>query len=312
MQMVNVECLSVLIPCYQNFDSIFETLDSLFYQDYSDIELVIGNDGSTFFSKETLETYIHLNKKDNIGNVVILDFKQNRGTVKLLNELFNNSHGNYIKLMGPGDLLSTPSALKILVSELRASKADVAIAQALCIKISNNNYYSEKFIQPSDNIMKVMMKSTSRSLYLMLLRENQINIVASIFTKSALKRVGGFDQHYCLMEDWPLWIKFSKTSFKFIWIPKIVCKYKLGGISNIKKTNISKSIFLQDLIVFYEREVLPEMYHFKFWGKREILFCYKKLNYYQNAGRVCKICFYLCYIDIIFKRKFNRMLNIMK
>ena len=99
------DLISFIILTYRNFDGIYDTLDSVFKQDYPMIEIIISDDASPNASEELpkIREYIDLHKGDNITNVIINAIKENGGTVKNMNQALKLANGEYIKDLGAED-----------------------------------------------------------------------------------------------------------------------------------------------------------------------------------------------------------------
>ena len=110
---MNDKLFSICVLTYRNFDGIYETLDSIFNQDYSQIELIIADDGSpNYFEEiELIRKYIEENRTNNIKNVVYLHLDENQGTVRNCNNALAKSNGEYIKLFGGGDIFTSPRSI---------------------------------------------------------------------------------------------------------------------------------------------------------------------------------------------------------
>ena len=80
--------VSCITTTYKKFNYLYQTLDSIFMQDYPNIEIIIGDDGSSDFPEQELKNYIEKHKGKNITNVVIHHEEKNRGTVS--NSLWMN------------------------------------------------------------------------------------------------------------------------------------------------------------------------------------------------------------------------------
>ena len=82
--LVTVEMLT-----YKKFDYLEASLNSVFAQDYPNIEIIISDDGSPNFYKEYIENIIN-KKTNNIKNVQIIHHEVNLGTVKNLFHKIDN------------------------------------------------------------------------------------------------------------------------------------------------------------------------------------------------------------------------------
>lgn len=93
--------VSIIIPVYNKAAFVSETLDSALAQSYSNIELILVNDGSTDGSLKILQEY-----KDKFPEKIILIDSLNQGVSAATNLGIQSSKGDYIQFLDADDLLS--------------------------------------------------------------------------------------------------------------------------------------------------------------------------------------------------------------
>lgn len=98
------ELISISILTYRNYRYLYEALESVFSQDYSNIELIVSDDGSDNFPEDEIRTYIQKNKKNNIKNVIVNHEKVNQGTVKHINKVIDLANGDYFAALAGDDV----------------------------------------------------------------------------------------------------------------------------------------------------------------------------------------------------------------
>lgn len=91
--------VSVIIPCYNTEKWIEKCLNSIPKRD--DVEIIVVNDGSIDKTKEKLITYREFNYKD----LIIVDFKENRGVSFARNMGIDESSGEYLLFMDSDDYI---------------------------------------------------------------------------------------------------------------------------------------------------------------------------------------------------------------
>ena len=80
--------ISIIVPVYNVENYLEECLDSIQHQTYTDIEVILVNDGSTDYSKEICEEYcrkdsrFHLINQENQGQSIA----RNRGVAESTGE----------------------------------------------------------------------------------------------------------------------------------------------------------------------------------------------------------------------------------
>lgn len=100
------ELISISILTYRNYRYLYEALESVFSQDYSNIELIVSDDGSDNFPEDEIRTYIQKNKKNNIKNVIVNHEKVNQGTVKHINKVIDLANGDYFAALAGDDVFT--------------------------------------------------------------------------------------------------------------------------------------------------------------------------------------------------------------
>lgn len=92
--------VSILIPCYNSERFIAETLDSCLAQTYSNIEIIIVDDGSTDRSLVIAKDY---ERNDERVNVIC---QSNAGACAARNNAFAHSTGDYVVFLDADDLIN--------------------------------------------------------------------------------------------------------------------------------------------------------------------------------------------------------------
>lgn len=91
--------VSVIIPAYNVENYIEDTINSVINQTYSNIELIVINDGSTDRTRELLYRF------ESCFNIKVLD-QTNQGACAARNAGFKKSSGDYIQYLDGDDILS--------------------------------------------------------------------------------------------------------------------------------------------------------------------------------------------------------------
>ncbi len=101
--MKSTTLISVVIPTYNGSLTIKETLDSIVYQDYDNVEIIISDDNSTDNTLEICQNFI--------GTLDITIYKnlKNEGYSKNVRKGFKYSKGDFVFLLGQDDLIAKRS-----------------------------------------------------------------------------------------------------------------------------------------------------------------------------------------------------------
>ncbi len=240
------DLVSIIVLSYNNWDYYKECLDSIFSQNYKNIELIFSNDGYEHYNKIAIEKYINKNKSSNIKNVILNYNNKNLGTVKHLNKLLKISNGNYIKTIAVDDLLYEPSVIKNLVNTLKKSN------KLFCcgfIYAYDENMINLLKKYPDPKMFNKLKKSSVKEKCKMLSISAKKTYPAPgrFYSKKYFEKYGFYDEEYILQEDLMLLLTSLEKGLDEAFYFKPVVKYRLGGMSNGKRKNC---IFEEDFNKF--------------------------------------------------------------
>lgn len=95
--------LSIIVPIYNGEKRILKCLDSIVSQTYSDIELIILNDGSKDSSDDLVRS--NMERFRSYGKQVIYEYHENQGVAKTRNYGISIATGEYITFVDQDDYL---------------------------------------------------------------------------------------------------------------------------------------------------------------------------------------------------------------
>ncbi|MBJ8795230.1 glycosyltransferase [Citrobacter freundii] len=95
--------LSVIIPCYNCQDYVYECLESVCCQIDNSVEIIVINDGSTDNSFKEIERFV----SNNTNKIIKLITQQNMGVSAARNTGIDVSSGKYLAFLDGDDLWDT-------------------------------------------------------------------------------------------------------------------------------------------------------------------------------------------------------------
>ena len=178
--------LSVLLAVYNGEKYLKESIESVLTQSYSNIELLIGFNGTIDKSKEIVAQF-------NDSRVKVFDYGMNSGKAKTLNKMLYETSGQFIAIEDDDDVWLP----KKIEEQIKLSdNYDIIGTQIFYI---NENNVITGGPQLSCSHEEILSKS--------LLGDNQIANTSAIFRKSKAIEVGGWDVTLDGIEDYDFWLK---------------------------------------------------------------------------------------------------------
>ncbi len=193
--------ISVIIPSFNRVDLIAETLDSVKIQTYTNWECIIVDDGSKDGTQVLIKNYEIQDSRFRF----IQRNREPKGAPVCRNIGLENSKGKYVIFLDSDDLLANNCL------ENRISFAS---------KNPNNDFWVFKtgqFISyPGDSsaVWNILNKEID-DLQRFILQDAPWHTMGSLWLKSTLLGIGGFDESAICWQDWELHIRAILKNLKY-------------------------------------------------------------------------------------------------
>ncbi len=214
--------VTVICVCYNHAHYVCEALDSVANQTYSNLELIVIDDGSTDGSGKVIKKWM-VNHPD---ATLILNGK-NLGYCKTFNKAYRLSKGEWLIDLSADDVLMPDRVEKGI--KLFANAGDdvgVIFSDAQYIDEQGNplRFHSERFPH------KIIPQG---DLYKDVIQRYFICSPTMMFRRSVLDVLQGYDESLAF-EDFDFWVRASRN-FKFIYSPEVLVKKREVSTSMSKK-----------------------------------------------------------------------------
>lgn len=219
--------VSIIIPCYNNKNVIFEAIDSALNQSYPRVEVIVVDDGSTDGSYEFV--FDRILEGQNLRIVR----QDNQGPAAARNTGFTLSGGDYLVFLDADDILH-PDYVE---SCYREYEKDPSL---------NIVYCEAELFENKTGLWK--LKPFSESTILLY---NSIPVFAMLRSQ-VFQQIGKYDTQLKCSEDWELWIRLLQQFEGVYKIPKVLFYYR--------KRNEQNSITDQDKIYNFRHDSLLYIY----------------------------------------------------
>ena len=273
--MKNKKKFSIIVLNYNNFNYLFEMIDSVYNQIYNNIEMIIIDDASIYFDKNKILKYVN-DKNKNI-NIQIIINKINIGTVKNVNKALKYATGDYYLITASDDVLANNETISNYVKYFEKTNSNIIASQWI---ICDNKLNKIKKFIPSYK-MKLYNKSQKLLLFDMC-KSNRFGSGATAYKKEIFNRYS-FDEKYRYLEDWPFWLNALFNNEKIYFAPFSGLLHRGGGISESHTVKGSTLLFYKELLDTFHKEIIPKLSLFNNYQKWSILDSYKyNIEFYKK------------------------------
>ena len=165
--------ISVIVPVYNVEEYLEECLNSIQHQTYTDIEVILVNDGSRDGSKEICERYCQQDSRFHLIN------QENKGLSGARNRGMTESKGELITFVDSDDVLKE-DMLEQLIKQVTSDDIDI-------IECWYTNDQKELAI-PSSEKVKIIFQGNTKEALVSLCRDNivRLNAVAKLFRREVI------------------------------------------------------------------------------------------------------------------------------
>lgn len=214
------ELISVIVPVYNVEKYINKCIDSIINQTYTNLEIILVDDGSPDNCGKICDEYAEKDKRIKVIH------KKNGGVSSARNEGLKKSKGEWISFIDADDWIEKDFC-EILINKAIETKSDIALCgynrvvdnQKEKINVSNK----ELFFDSNEYLIKTLNPQTGFGFcHMKLIRKQIIN---NIF----------FNENIVVGEDALFNIMISKNINKAIFVEKALYNYRLNNQSVVKK-----------------------------------------------------------------------------
>lgn len=246
--------VSVVVPTYNQAAYLPACLDSVWFQDYPDIEIVVVNDASTDGTAEALAQYVtnisteqtsfasnyneetedierqwHLRYPPEGRSLVVLQHETNKGLSAALNAGFRAASGEYCTFTASDDVL-LPSMVTELAAALRMNDADFAYADMHIV--DDNGNILRRFSLPEYTFENAFCR-----WYLC--------GICKLYKRKLHEEIGYYDLEY-ISQDHEMFLRFAMNGAKFVHVPKILANVRIHDrnrmVGNHSQENTSRQM----------------------------------------------------------------------
>ena len=180
--------VSIIIPCYNYANFLHKSLDSVLEQTYSNIEIILVDDGSTDNTRDIIHTK-YLNKVKYI-------YQENKGASAARNKGMDMATGEYIAFLDADDFFA-PTSIKDRLDILQNNSEIGWVYSKWQYVDTEGNTLSNAF----QNAPFAYKKRLRGNIFIEMLSGALINTSAVLIRRSTFEDVGGFDERLSAFQD---------------------------------------------------------------------------------------------------------------
>lgn len=223
---MNEPLVSVIIPCYNGEHFISEAIESVLTQTYSNIEIIIIDDGSSDSTLEVARRYENTSSND--IKCLTHPANVNLGVSKTRRLGVDNAKGDYIAFLDADDVF-LPNKVQIQVEALESNDDFILCHTAIEVKSDLET------CPPFDKHFLISPTSYTYNLYDQdyFLKSNRICNSTVMIRSESLKDINFDSPQLFQYEDWLLWVLLAnKGNFFFLSRSLIQYRYHDSSASN--------------------------------------------------------------------------------
>lgn len=282
--------VSVIVITYNSSRYVLDTLNSVYRQTYSDIELIVSDDCSTDNTLDLCQEWVN-NHSERFARSEIIKTPSNGGICHNYNFALQHACGKWIKYIAGDDILET-NCIERFVTNI---KPDTFLYTCTTMHLQNETG------DISLNRTRIPDSTAWRQARFMLKYLFGINGPTIFVERQHLCQLGGFEEKYPMIEDWPIAIRFVTNGWRIGIINEPLVRWRIYGDS-ISHSNHSFSLSLQNAWYDYSmkycwRYALP-FHQYHYWLNHWI-------KIHNNKGDHLKVLgYFLRFFDFVnYKRK---------
>ena len=211
--MVSQPLVSVLMPLYNKAEFVAESIESVLNQTYSNIELIIVDDGSTDDSHSIALKYA--------DNKRIFVFQQeNKGSSSARNWAFELCKGDYIQYLDADDLLH--------LDKIAEQMNRIALDETILMTSRWQHFKSNVFEKHLNENPKLKYDFDDMTSFLLEITKHGFPIHAWLIPRKLIEKAGKWDEKIFIFEDRDFFMRLVLSAQSVKYCDTAFCYYRLS------------------------------------------------------------------------------------
>ena len=220
--------VTVAVSLFRYRDVIVEALESVGAQTHPRLELVIVDDQSQDGSAEAASAWLETNS-DRFERALLLQPAANLGLSDVRNLAFEHARSEHVFVLDADNVL-LPRAISRLDEVMGASGAAAAYSQIV-------------YFGAGEGLGAADVWDPERFR-----RDNYVDAMALV-RRSAWRAVGGYSRLEYGWEDYDFWCKFVEAGLEGVFVPELLCRYRVHAASMLRTDTAAQRGRLTDTMM---------------------------------------------------------------
>lgn len=231
--------VSIVVITYNSAKYVLETLESAKDQTYQNIELIISDDCSTDNTVEICREWVEKNK-ERFVRTEIITVEKNTGIPANCNRGYKEARGEWVKGIAGDDALY-PNVIECYVNFIKLyPEARIVHARADHYKNAFSSSTLDKGYLKKYPVSFLKQKCLdSRKQYNLLCIGCLVEAPTVFMQRNLWLEMDGFDERIPMCEDWPMWLKVTKSGIPFYFMDQPAVKYRVSQDSTFGKESVA-------------------------------------------------------------------------
>lgn len=209
--------VSIIVITYNNAKFVLETLESAKAQTYNNIELIVSDDYSSDGTLEICREWIEENK-ERFVRTELVEVEKNTGIPENCNRGVKASQGEWVCLIA-GDDVMFYSSVEIAISSL-SEGTKILVSEVMEFATLDKLDLNERLLGNTIN-KKFLVCDSAEKQFVYFLNGFYVSGASVFIYRDSLLKLNGFDETYSLVEDIPLFLKYTFSGIMIKYISEI-------------------------------------------------------------------------------------------
>lgn len=230
--------VSVIIPSFNNARFLPEAIESILNQSYTDVEIIVVDDGSTDDTQSVLARY---------GDRLVTHTQTNQGVCVARNQGLEMASGEYVVFLDADDYF-LPDKIRDQVDAFLAAPYVQMVHSGWDVVNEDGSLIHHRM--PWTRVPRLDLES--------FLLWKPVHPAALMFRKDLLVEVGGFDSSLSQAEDVDLMLRLLVRGARVIWLRQATACYRQHGNGAMRR-GIQQALGLEKVLdKFFSNTDLPQ------------------------------------------------------